>query len=136
MRSCRGFTLLEIMLVVIIIAVLSAIVMPSLGGRSEQAKVARAKADLANIGAAAGLYELDLGAYPPSVEAMTSNTSSSSDWNGPYLDNEPTDPWGRPYRYQAPGQHNPNKFDLNSLGRDGLESEDDVTNWKKDVKAA
>ena len=130
-RSCRGFTLIEVMLVVIIIAVMAALVMPRLGGRSEQAKQSRSKADVASIGVAIGLYELDLGGYPENLEALSKNTGSNAEWKGPYLDNVPIDPWGHPYHYQSPGQHNPDKFDLNSLGRDGLESADDITNWQK-----
>ncbi len=131
LKPVRGFTLIEMMLVVIIIAVMAALVMPRLGGRSEQAKQARAKADIANISVAIGLYELDMGAYPSSLEAMVSNAGGGAGWNGPYLDEVPTDPWGRAYQYKAPGQHNPSKFDLSSPGKDGIESEDDVTNWKK-----
>ena len=131
LRTRRGFTLIEVMLVVIIIAVLAALVMPRLGGRSEQAKESRAKADISSIGVALGLYELDLGSYPENLEALTTNPSSNPDWKGPYLDNLPIDPWGHPYRYQAPGQHNPSKFDIYSVGHDGIESGDDITNWQK-----
>ena len=128
-----GFTLLEVMLVVIIIAVLAAIIMPSLGGRSAQAKNARVKADIANISVALGLYEMDLGQYPTTeqgLRALVENVSSSDSWQGPYIDNEPEDPWGQPYAYKAPGDHNPHKFDLSSLGADNAESDDDITNWK------
>lgn len=133
LNSKRGFTLIEIMLVVIIIGILAALIMPRLGGRSEQAKQARAKADISSVSVALGLYELDIGSYPDNLEALVSNTISNQDWKGPYLDDVPTDPWGRAYKYQSPGQYNPGKFDLNSLGRDGVESADDITNWKKKV---
>lgn len=126
-----GFTLIEVMLVVIIIAVMAALVMPRLGGRSEQAKRSRAAADIAGISVALGLYELDMGIYPSNLEAMVASSGAGEGWNGPYLDAAPMDPWGKPYQYKAPGQHNPAKFDLSSTGRDGIESDDDVTNWKK-----
>lgn len=130
-----GFTLIELMLVVIIIGALVAMVMPRLAGRTEQAKVGAAKADIAtNIATALKLYELDNGGYPSSSEgglqALFSKPSSSSNWNGPYLEKKPIDPWGREYVYKSPGVHRTYDYDLYSLGRDGQESADDVKNWE------
>ena len=131
----QGFTLIEIMLVVIIIGVLAAMVVPRLVGRTEQAKMARAKSDLAAIGLSLDLYELDVGRYPESLDELVakeppSNVSEGAKWNGPYLKKGlPKDPWGRSYEYQRQSQHHQD-YDLSSLGSDGKAGSDDVTNWE------
>lgn len=128
-----GFTLIELMLVVIIIGTLVAMVMPRLTGRGEQARVAAAKADIqSNIATALKLYELDNGSFPSSDEglsALLSKSGSAINWNGPYLERKPIDPWGREYKYKCPGEHRTVDYDLYSLGKDGTESADDVKNW-------
>ncbi len=133
MNRKTGFTLIELMLVVIIISALAAMVLPRLAGRSEQARVAAASADVrANISTALKLYELDNGQFPVTsdgLKALLSKPSSASNWNGPYLEKEPIDPWGKTYEYKSPGTHRPQDYDLYSLGKDGIESEDDVKNW-------
>ncbi len=130
----HGFTLIELMLVVIIIGALVAMVMPRLAGRGEQARVATAKADIqTNIATALKLYELDNGGYPSGEEglnALLSKPSSASNWNGPYLERKPIDPWGREYHYKSPGEHRTADYDLSSFGNDGVESQDDVKNWE------
>ena len=129
----RGFTLIELMLVVVIIGALVAMVMPRLTGRGEQARVAAAKADIeANIATALKLYELDNGNFPSSEEGLNAllvKPSSAQNWHGPYSEKKPIDPWGREYKYKCLGQHRPADYDLYSLGKDGVESADDVTNW-------
>ena len=129
-----GFTLIELMLVVIIIGALVAMVMPRLTGRGEQARVAAAQADInANIATALKLYELDNGTFPTTEEglnALLTKPPSARNWNGPYLERKPIDPWGREYKYKYPGEHRAQDYDLYSLGRDGVASEDDVTNWE------
>jgi len=130
----KGFTLIELMLVVIIIGALVAMVMPRFAGRGEQAKAATAKADIqANIATALKLYELDNGNFPAGDEglnALITRPSSASNWNGPYLEKKPIDPWGREYKYKSPGDHRTADYDLYSLGKDGIESADDVKNWE------
>ncbi|MFC1658531.1 type II secretion system major pseudopilin GspG [Candidatus Omnitrophota bacterium] len=130
----KAFTLIELMLVVIIIGALVAMVMPRLTGRGEQARSAAASADInANIATALKLYELDNGVFPSTAEglgALLAKPGTARNWNGPYLERKPIDPWGREYKYQSPGVHRSGDYDLYSLGRDGVESEDDVHNWE------
>ena len=136
-QSASGFTLVEIMLVVIIIGVLAAMVVPRFAGRTEQAKVARAKSDLAAIGLALDLYEMDVGQYPRTLAELVANDPPSSlseamraQWNGPYLKKGlPKDPWGREYQFVRESQHQQD-YDLYSLGTDGQPGSDDVTNWQ------
>jgi len=138
-RKAKGFTLIEIMLVVIIIGVLAAMVIPNLAGRGEQARRAAAKADIeSNLSTALDLYELDNGRYPTTEQGLSAliqkptATPEPMQWNGPYLKKKkiPTDPWGRTYVYVAPGRHNTDDYDLSSLGPDGMESSDDIGNWQ------
>jgi len=137
--SCKAFTLIEIMLVVIIIAVLAAMVIPNLAGRGEQSRRMAASADIeANLSTVLDLYELDNGHFPTTeqgLKALITKPSTSpipNNWAGPYLKKKkiPTDPWGREYKYVKPGTHNRESYDLYSLGSDGIESDDDVRNWE------
>ena len=133
-RFVTGFTLIELMLVVIIIGALVAMVMPRLTGRGEQARASAAKADIqANIATGLKLYELDNGNFPSTDEglnALLNKSASASNWSGPYLEKKPIDPWGREYKYKCPGEHRPADYDLYSLGKDGTESADDIKNWE------
>ena len=134
----RGFSLIEIILVVIIIATLSAMVVPRLTGRSEQARQAAAKADIeVNIPTALKLYELDNGFLPTTDQGLhallqkPTTTPIPENWNGPYLEKLPVDPWGRPYHYQSPGTNRPHDYDLSSSGKDPKPDavKDDIVNW-------
>jgi general secretion pathway protein G len=130
----RSFTLIELMLVVIIIGALVAMVMPRLTGRGEQARLTASRADIqSNIATALKLYELDNGNFPSTEEglnALLTKPGSANNWNGPYLERKPVDPWGREYKYKSPGEHRSADYDLYSLGKDGVESADDITNWE------
>lgn len=129
----RAFTLIELMLVVIIIGILSAMVVPRLAGRSEQARIQAAKADInSSLPLALDLYEMDIGKYPESLDYLRVRPSGSDaqNWRGPYLKKKPLDPWGRPYMYKSPGEHNTESYDLYSTGSDGqANTADDVVNW-------
>ena len=136
--SQRGFSLIEIILVVIIMATLTAMVVPRLTGRSEQARQAAAKADIeVNIPTALKLYELDNGFLPTTAQGLNAlltkptTTPIPENWNGPYLEKQPLDPWKHPYQYQSPGTHRPHDYDLLSFGKDAKpeSTKDDVVNW-------
>lgn len=134
----KGFTLIELMLVIIIITALAAVVFPRFVGRAQQARMAAAKADInSNMAVALDLYEMDNGFYPTTeqgLEALREKPASSpmpQNWRGPYIKKKPNDPWGNPYVYVSPGMHNED-YDLYSLGPDGVEGGgDDVTNWEE-----
>ena len=133
-RASRGFTLLEILVVLAIIGMIAAIAAPqvfkSLGG----AKSDSAKVQIESLSTAIDLYRLEVGKLPPDLDALIEKPSGEDRWNGPYLRKKvvPTDPWGNPFQYRAPGENA--DFDLYSLGADGAEGgegEDrDVTNWE------
>ena len=136
LRRDQGFTLVELMLVIIIIGVLVGMVAPRLTGKSRQAREAAAQADInAHLSSALDLFELDNGRFPTSGEglaALRTAPSGVTRWKGPYLKRSlPKDPWGQPYIYRSPGQHNQEDYDLFSYGADGVEgNKDDVTNWQ------
>lgn len=137
LKNRKGFTLIELMLVVIIISILSAMVVPRLVGRSKEAKEAAAKADIeSNIALSLDMYELDNGTYPSTEQGLVSLMRKPSmapvpsNWKGPYLRKTPKDPWGNEYTYACPGMHNKDDYDLFSYGPDGIESQDDIVNWE------
>ena len=133
----RPVKLAELMLVVVIIAALVAMVVPRLAGRSEEARVAVAKADIkGNLSLALRLYEVDNGRYPTTEQGLKalmekpSSPPTPPNWKGPYVEQAPVDPWGKPYTYHYPGTHPPRDYDLYSFGPDGAESSDDISNWQ------
>lgn len=128
----HGFTLVEMLLVVTIIGILAALVIPKIVGRSEQARVTAAQADInGGIKSALGQYEVDTGNYPKSLQDLITQPSDAKNWHGPYLDKLPVDPWGNPYIYYFPGKHSSNSYDLLSVGPDGKEgTDDDIVSWK------
>ncbi len=132
MTRRKAFTLIELMLVVIIIGALAAMVVPRLAQRGRTAKIKIAKADVTmNIATGLKLFELDNDRFPSTDDGLgvlMKEPSWAINWQGPYLEREPLDPWQREYRYKCPGTHGPD-YDLYSLGPDGVESEDDIGNW-------
>lgn len=119
----QGFTLIEIMVVVVIIAILAALIAPNIIGRDDQARVAAAKSDLQSISQALDMYKMDNFRYPTTdqgLEALVKEPEGAKNWpQGGYLKSQPKDPWGTPYVYLAPGVDGP--YDLKSLGADGKE---------------
>jgi general secretion pathway protein G len=130
-RDKDGFTLIELMIVVIIIAALAAMVAPNLIGRSDEAKAKIAQGDLASLDTVLKLYRLDKGSYPATDQGLDALLVAPATGREPYLEKPPLDPWQRKYLYRCPGTHRPASYDLFSLGRDGKEgTEDDVKNWE------
>jgi general secretion pathway protein G len=132
----NAFTLVELLLVLTILAILAGIVLPHLAGRGEQARETAAKSDIASISSALGMFEVDNGFFPKGrtgLQALVQRPSNAQNWHGPYLENKttlPIDPWGNAYVYECPGKHNPNGFDLMSMGPDGrIGGDDDICNW-------
>ena len=135
----RGFTLIEIMVVVVIIGVLGAIVVPQFMSRPDQAKVTAARTDIQAIATALEMYRLDTFNYPSTqqgLEALSSRpagTPVAKNWNPQgYRKSMPMDPWGMPYQYLNPGTHSTG-YDLFSFGSDGVPGGEghatDIGNW-------
>ncbi|MDA7085871.1 type II secretion system major pseudopilin GspG [Pseudomonas sp. SA3-5] len=137
-RGQAGFTLIEIMVVVVILGILAALVVPQIMSRPDQAKVTVARGDIKAVAAALDMYKLDNYAYPSTqqgLEALVDKPSGNppaKNWNRDgYLKRLPVDPWGTAYQYLAPGTQG--AFDLYSLGADGKqggsELDADIGNW-------
>lgn len=137
-QNQHGFTLIEIMVVVVILGILAALIVPQVMSRPDQAKITVAKGDVKGISAALDMYKLDNHNYPSTqqgLEALVKKPSGNpapKNWNADgYLKRVPVDPWGNPYQYLAPGSKGP--FDLYSFGADGKEggseSDADIGNW-------
>ena len=132
-----GFTLLELLVVLGIIAMLAGIVGPQVMKHREESKVKAAKVQIEELVATLDMYKLDLGSYPTTeqgLKALIESPNNAKYWNGPYLRKPkvPVDPWQHDYIYVSPGKHG--KFDLYSYGADGIEGgegEDrDVLSWE------
>jgi len=134
----QGFTLIEVMVVVVILAILAAMVVPKIMNRPDEARVTRAKSDLQGIASAMELYRLDNFSYPTTdqgLEALVrkpANLPANANWQeGGYLPKVPEDPWGIPYHYLQPGVHG--EYDIYSTGADAQSGGDkinaDIGNW-------
>ncbi len=130
-----GFTLLEIIVVVTIIAIMAAYIAPKVAGRTDDARISKAKSDIRVLDSSLELYKLDNFKFPTTedgLDALTSSPSSAKNWRkGGYIKRLRKDPWGNDYQYQNPGSHG--EIDIFSLGADGAEGgeEDDadIGNW-------
>jgi general secretion pathway protein G len=134
-RGARGFTLIEVMVVVVILSILAAIIVPRIMDRPDKARIVKAQADIRALESALNLYRLDNHDYPTTdqgLEALVQKPANAPSWKeGGYIDRLPKDPWGRTYQYLNPGQHG--NIDIFSLGADGQPGGDgknaDIGNW-------
>ncbi|MEN2506658.1 type II secretion system major pseudopilin GspG [Stutzerimonas stutzeri] len=138
-RKQGGFTLIEIMVVVVILGILAALVVPQVMNRPDQAKVTVAKGDIKAIGAALDMYKLDNYSYPSTQQGLDalvekpSGNPQPKNWNRDgYLKRVPKDPWGNEYQYLSPGTKG-GQYDLYSYGADGKQGGSDLSadigNW-------
>jgi general secretion pathway protein G len=128
--GASGFTLVEMLLVLVILATLAAIVYPKVAGRSEQARVTAAQTQIGNFKTALNAFEVDNGYFPKGKNGLADLIQKPQDapnWHGPYMDSIPKDPWGGDYFYENPGRHNPNSYDVSSVGPPNKESP--IGNW-------
>ena len=126
LRERVGFTLLELVVVIIVLGLLAAIVAPQILGRVSDARTTAAHTQVELFGTALDNYRLDNGAYPTTEQGLSAlrekptRAPAPTNWRGPYLRKDvPLDPWGKPYIYRSPGERNASGYDLMSLGRDG-----------------
>jgi general secretion pathway protein G len=138
-RSSRsgGFTLIEIMVVVVIIGILAATIIPQFIGTTHDAKVSAAKAHIAELESALERFNVHLDRYPTMDEGLKilveAPSGEDKKWRGPYIKQLRPDPWGNPYQYRFPGVHHTTSFDLWSRGADGSDGGEgqatDIGNW-------
>jgi general secretion pathway protein G len=135
-HSERGYTLVEILVVITIIGLIMALVGPRVLNYLTESKVKTARIQIQSLSSALDLFYLDAGRYPTSAEGLAGlvrQTAGITAWNGPYLKGGvvPTDPWGKPYLYRSPGEHG--AYDVVSFGSDGQEggtgTAADITSW-------
>ena len=139
-RGREAFTLIEVLVVIVVIAILATVVAPSLFRNVGDARVATARTQIETFGTALDAYRLDNGSYPSTAQGLTAlwqrpSVDAPPNWKSPYLRKAvPKDPWGHEYLYTSPGRINPQSYDLVSYGADGRaggEGENaDILSWK------
>jgi general secretion pathway protein G len=136
--SRRGFTLVEVLVVCVILAILAATILPEIVGTSKDAKISATKSDISELSSAIERFYINMDRYPTSEEGLAVLTDPPTDagtkWHGPYIKKLRTDPWGNPFQYQSPGTHNPSSYDVWSKGAGGSDAGTDkgdgeIGNW-------
>ena len=127
-----GFTLVELLLVLVILALIAGLVLPGIIGKAESAKSKAAASQISRISMSVESFYLDTGNTPSSLDELVNEPSGANGWNGPYIKNSLLkDPWGRDYEYSFPGEHG--DFDIRSLGADGQQGGEDnnadINSW-------
>jgi len=143
-RTTRdAFTLIEIMVVVVILAILAAGVLTKVVGETDKARVSRAQSDIASITGSLERFRVHMGRYPTTEEGLDALKVQPEDdeegkWGGPYVEKLGNDPWGRPYVYISPGDENPEGYDLLTYGADGVEGGEsydaDIKHWTDETE--
>jgi general secretion pathway protein G len=139
-RRRGGFTLIELMVVVIILGILAATIIPQFIGTTQEAKVAKAQQDIATLKNALERFMLHMDRYPTTEEGLKalvmSPVEGTKGWRGPYIDAVKPDPWHNPYQYRSPGLHGVKTYDIWSRGADGADGGEgvntDVTSWSEE----
>ena len=130
-----GFSILELLLVLVILSILAGIVGVRFAGRSTEAQIQAARTQMAEFRTALDAYEIQTGTYPTTEQGLDALVErpagmDADRWPGPLLDRVPRDQWDNPWQYRHPGRHNTNGYDLWSYGPDGRDgTDDDITNW-------
>lgn len=129
----RGFTLVELLLVLVILALIAGLVLPGIIGKAESAKAKAAASQISRISMSVESFYLDTGSTPSSLDELVNEPAGVSGWNGPYIKNTLLkDPWSQPYKYRVPGEHG--DFDIWSFGADrqqgGEGNNADITSWE------
>lgn len=132
-RKLRGFTLVELLLVLVILALIAGLVLPGIIGKAESAKVRATSSQISRISMSVESFYLDTGSTPDSLSDLVNEPSGASGWNGPYIRTSILkDPWGREYQFRNPGEHG--DFDIISYGADGQPGGDDndadINSWE------
>jgi general secretion pathway protein G len=132
----KAFTIIEIMVVVIIIGILAVLVVPNIIGRVDDARVNKAKTDIASLQTSLDMYRIDNGIYPSNEQGLDAlvnkpqSTPTPMNWHGPYIKSLPKDPWGSPYQYSNPGkQGGVDIFSFGPKGQDGDNKEEYIGSW-------
>ena len=130
-----GFTLIEVLLVLIILVIIGSLAVNVFTGTQDKASINAAKSNVSLVRGAIDRYRLDLNKYPAKLDDLWTKPSDAAvadKWGGPYMEALKADPWGNPYQYTAQGKNNTDKYDFWSNGPDGQSgSEDDIGNWEK-----
>jgi general secretion pathway protein G len=129
----KGFTLVELLLVLVILALIATVVLPSIIGQAEGAKVKAAASQISRLSMSVETFYLDTGVTPESLGDLANEPSGVTGWNGPYVKNSLLkDPWGKEYQFRSPGDHG--EFDIFSYGADGQSGGEgknaDITSWE------